>query len=204
MELNTPQTPDEALERLLAGNRRFIGQETLHPYSGFERVQELAEQQQPFAILLCCADSRVAPEILFDQGLGDLFVARIAGNYVDDGILGSIEYAIQYCDARLIMVLGHERCGAIQATVRAVFEGKKFTGHIANLVEAIAPAVESTRDLPGDHVENAIRANVLRNIAMICESEPLLKPLILQGSLKVVGGRYDLDTGEVTLFTEEK
>ncbi len=201
MESHKPQTPDQALAQLLEGNRRFVDGKTLHPHCGFDRVRELADHQTPFAALLCCADSRVAPEILFDQGLGDLFVARIAGNYVDDGILGSIEYAIRYCDVRLIMVLGHERCGAIQATVRAIFEGKKFAGHIANLVEAITPAVESTRDLPGDHVEHAIRANVMRNISTICDSEPFLKPLISQGNLKVVGGRYDLDSGEVTLFS---
>lgn len=200
MEFNTPQTPDDALKRLIEGNQRFVAEETLHPRAGFDRVKELADVQKPFAVLLCCADSRVVPEILFDQGLGDLFVVRIAGNYVEDGILGSIEYAVQYCDVRLIMVLGHERCGAVQATVSALLQGKKFTGSIANLVKAITPAVESTRNHPGDQVENAMRANILHNIETICNSEPFLKPLIAQGALKVVGGRYDLDSGIVTLF----
>ncbi|WP_218080427.1 carbonic anhydrase [Anthocerotibacter panamensis] len=197
----TDLSADQALERLMEGNKRFIAGKAIGVDRSLNRVQEVAKGQNPFAVLLSCADSRVPGELLFDQGFGDLFVTRVAGNFIDDNLLGSIEFAAQVLGAPLIFVLGHERCGAVQAAVSAVKEGKTFPGHLANFVEAIRPAAESVKDQPGDLVENTIKANVLRQVERLKRSQPILSKLVDAGKLKVVGGRYDLDTGEVTLFT---
>lgn len=197
----TNLTADQALTRLIAGNKRFIAGKTSGLDRSLSRLQEVAKGQNPFAVLLSCADSRVPVELVFDQGLGDLFVTRVAGNFMDDNLLGSMEFATSVLGAPLIVVLGHERCGAVQAAVSAVKEGKSFPGHLQKFVDAIRPAVESIKDQPGDIVENAIKANVLRQVERLQRSQPLLAKLVEANKLKVVGGRYDLDTGEVTFFT---
>ncbi len=197
----TEMTADQALQRLLDGNKRWVQAKLEHPDQTVARLQEVAKGQNPFAVVLGCADSRVSPELIFDQGVGDLFVTRVAGNFVDDNLLGSIEFATANLGAPLILVLGHERCGAIQATVKAVQEGAKFPGHLADFVDAIRPAAESVKKEPGDPIENAIKANVLRNVEKLKLSRPILAKLVEENKLKVVGGRYDLDTGEVTLYS---
>lgn len=185
--------PSDPLQRLVDGNQRFVAGQPEHPRQSPARRAELAESQAPFAVVLACADSRVAPEIVFDQGLGDLFVVRVAGNVIDNTALGSIEYAVEHLHAPLVVVLGHERCGAVTAAVK----GGHADGHIHSIVQAIEPAVQAAKSGPGDAVDNTIRANVRRVTMQLQHAEPILAELVKAGKVKVVGGRYDLDTGAV-------
>ncbi|NJP08479.1 MAG: carbonic anhydrase [Leptolyngbyaceae cyanobacterium RU_5_1] len=187
---------DKALKLLMEGNQRYSSYKLLHPRQDEKRLIEVAKGQNPFAIILTCADSRVCPEIIFDQGLGDLFVVRVAGNVVNDMILGSIEYAAGHLGALLIMVLGHERCGAVAAAV----EGAQVPAHISSLVKAIQPAVETIKGKAGDSLDNAIRANVQMVVAQMKTSEPLAG-MVKTKNLQIVGGRYDLDKGAVEIIT---
>jgi carbonic anhydrase len=187
-------TADDALARLKAGNERFVTGKVVHPNAGADRRADVAKGQKPFAIVVGCSDSRVGPEVVFDQGLGDLFVIRSAGNVVDDVALGSIEYAADHFAVPVILVLGHTRCGAVIATVA----GGEAPGHIGSIVEKIKPAVEETKGKEGDAVENAIRANVRNVVNQLRNATPILSGLVKSGKLKVVGECYDLDTGKVT------
>ncbi len=186
---------DQALEELLQGNKRFVSGKMKRPHQTAARRVALSKGQSPFAIILCCADSRVPPEILFDQGLGDLFVIRVAGNILDDANLASIEYAAEHLGVGLMMVLGHEKCGAVSATVN----GGKLPGHLGSLVQAIKPAVDECRGKAGDLLDNTVVANVKRVVSQVKLSKPILNKLVAEKKLRVVGGRYDLDTGAVTL-----
>lgn len=186
--------PDAALKRLLDGNRRFTQQQVQHPDQSRARLQEVAQEQHPFATLLCCSDSRVPPEILFDEGIGDLFNIRVAGNVVSPEVLGSLEYAVAVLGSPLIMVLGHERCGAVTAAV----EAGPLPGHISSLVKAIKPALGKVKGT-GDLIERAVIANVQYQMADLIQTE-LLAQKIREGKLKIVGGYYDLDTGEVRVI----
>lgn len=188
--------PDAALRRLLDGNRRFAQQKAQHPDQSRARLQEVAQDQHPFATLLCCSDSRVPPEILFDEGIGDLFNIRVAGNVVSPEVLGSLEYAVAVLGTPLIMVLGHERCGAVTAAV----EAKQLPGHIGSLVKAIKPALGKVKG-EGDLIERAVIANVQYQVANLMQAE-LLAEHILKGKLKIFGGYYDLDTGQVSVIEE--
>ena len=145
---------------------------------------------------MSCSDSRVPPEIIFDQGLGDLFVIRLAGNILDDAALGSLEYAVEHLGVKYIMVLGHERCGAVDAAVK----GGEIPGHIGSLVKAIQPAVEKVKNLPGDLLDNAVRANVTMVVQQLKSSGPILEELVKKGDLAIAGARYDLDDGEVKIL----
>jgi carbonic anhydrase len=156
----------------------------------------VANGQRPFAVIVSCSDSRVPPEIIFDQGIGNLFVVRCAGNIVDDAGLGSIEYAAEHLHVSLIVVLGHERCGAVEAAVK----GGEAPGHIKSLVEAIRPAVEKVKGRPGDLAENAMRGNVKLVVDHLKASKPILEHLVHKGTLSVIGARYDLDDGHVILI----
>ena len=187
---------DQALARLMEGNKRYVRHKEQHPDESMARRKELETSQHPFAVILGCADSRVPPELLFDQGLGDLFVIRVAGNLVDDDVLGSIEYAVEHLDTKLIMVLGHEKCGAVSAAV----EGGDVPGHLKALVEAIQPSVDATRNDPGDRVHNCVIANARRVAGQIRASEPVLKEAVDKGGLKVVAADYALDSGKVNLL----
>jgi carbonic anhydrase len=187
--------PDGALSRLLEGNRRFIDAAPSHPNQDVARRALLAGGQEPFAIILCCSDSRVPPEVVFDQGLGDLFVVRVAGNVADEIGLASIEYAAEHLGVRLVMVLGHERCGAVTAAVK----GGELPGHLPALMAALQPAVDGNHDPHGDAVEGAMQANIELTARHLRESGPVLSGLVAEGQLKVVGARYDLDTGAVTV-----
>lgn len=188
--------PDHVLQQLLAGNARYRASHPARPHQQASRRLEVAKAQHPGAIILGCSDSRVPPEVVFDQGIGDLFVIRMAGNVVDDDVLGTIEYAVEHLGSTLIVVLGHERCGAVAAAV----QGGHAEGHIADLVKALMPAVEKTKGQPGDHAENAMRANVQNSVAQIANDEPLLKPAVEAGKVKIIGARYDLDTGAVEIL----
>ncbi len=194
-------TPEEtpALQKLLEGNARFVAGQSAHPHQDGTRRTELAAGQKPFAVVIGCADSRTSPEILFDQGLGDLFVVRLAGNIVDDAALGSVEFAVAQLGAKLIVVLGHEKCGAVKATVGVLNGDPAPANHIASIVEAIKPAAQAAKDQQGDAVENAIRENVHGVVERLKLAMPVLAPLVKSGELKVVGARYDLDDGKVEI-----
>ncbi|MGB7712406.1 MAG: carbonic anhydrase [Microcoleus sp.] len=189
-------TPDAALKKLMDGNQRYIQQKRTFPDQSRSRILELAKGQHPFAIVLGCSDSRVAPEILFDQGLGDLFEIRVAGNVLDNVVLGSMEYAAAELGVPLLVVLGHERCGA----VKAALDGKSVPGHIGSLVAAIKPAVYATKGQPGDAWDNAVRANVKMSVNKLKALSPILAKAVKAGTLKVVGARYDIDSGEVEVI----
>src|SRR5262249_8904804 len=152
----------------------------------------VSEVQNPFAVIVSCSDSRVPPEIIFDQALGELFVVRMAGNIVDDFAIGSIEYGVSVLGANLILVLGHSNCGAVDAAMK----GLKFDNHIQEVLNAIRPAIGDVKD----GLENAIKANVKKVEETLKTSKPVLSNLIEKGSLRVVGGYYDLSTGKVELL----
>ena len=193
-----PLNVDEAVQRLLEGNQRYTRGRSIHPNQGFERREEVQRGQTPFAVILGCSDSRVPPEIIFDQGVGDLFVIRVAGNIVDDAVLGSIEYAAEHLGVGLVVVLGHQRCGAVQTAVK----GGEARGHVTALIEAISPAVYEARTLPGDLVDNAIRASVRRSVSLLRTSRPLLGDLVRGGKLEVIGAYYRLEGGTVEIVGE--
>jgi carbonic anhydrase len=191
---------DDALKKLIAGNERYVRAKMNHPDESLARRKELATGQHPFAVILGCADSRVSPELLFDEGLGDLFVIRVAGNIADDAVLGSIEYAVEHLGTKLIVVLGHEKCGAVTAAV----EGGKPPGHLAALTAAIAPVVDAAAKQPGDKIHNCVIANARRVARQIRESEPVLKEYVNGKGVKVVAADYELDTGKFRLLDTEK
>ena len=186
---------DEALARLLEGNKRFVEMKLAHPDQDAGCRTALSKGQQPFAVILGCSDSRVPPEVVFDQGLGDLFVVRVAGNVTDDIGVASLEYAVEHLGSRLIVVLGHERCGAVTAAVK----GGEFPGHLPALMTALKPAVEKGAGGPGDVVDATVLANVALVAEQLRESKPILAELVEKGEIKIVGARYDLDTGAVEL-----
>ncbi len=190
-------TPNQALTQLLRGNERFVAGWPDRPNQSARRRREVSESgQQPFAIILSCSDSRVPPEIIFDQGLGDLFVIRVAGNVLDDIILGTIEYAVEHIHVPLIMVLGHDKCGAVTAAVHGV----EVRNRIQALAEALRPAIETARTQEGDVISNAIDVNVQQAVTALCTSEPVLAQARTAGHVLIVGGRYNLDTGEVKII----
>jgi carbonic anhydrase len=187
-------TPDAALQMLIDGNQRFVEKRRQNPNQDFARITEVAQTQKPFAAILGCADSRFPSEIIFDRGFGDLFVCRVAGNVVTPEEKGSLEFGTLELGVKVVMVVGHERCGAVKAAI----QGGEFPGQIGSLVKSIKPAVESSKNQAGDKVENAVKANVRLQASRLKES-PVISQLIQQGKLKVVGGYYDLDTGAVQI-----
>ena len=220
-------SPAEAISRLKEGNGRFTAGNPQHPHESVDerkyiaanssenagmvslgmtseqaakRRAELAKSQHPFAIILSCSDSRVPPEIVFDEGLGDLFIVRVAGNVLNDEGLGSIEYGVDVLGARLIVVLGHQSCGAVDAAMKTVAAKGKAPGHIQSLVTAIKPVVNST---PKGDLDTMIKANVKHVVDALRSSTPILKARVDSGDVQVIGGYYTLDTGAVT-FLEGK
>ena len=201
-ETPRPETPDEALKKLMAGNERFVNSLKKSPRRTVEVREQVALGQTPFAAILACADSRVAPEIIFDQGLGDLFVVRVAGNIVNTanyGIVGSLEYGALALGAHIIMVLGHSRCGAVSSAIEAVEKGTEFPGAIDDIVYSIGPAVAAAKDEPGDLLENATVANVNIGVDTLNGSVRVLADRVREGKLKIVGANYDIFTGEVKI-----
>lgn len=188
---------DSVLEQLLQGNRRFVAGICRHPRQDTDRRNVLTGGQKPRAAILACADSRVPPEIIFDQGLGDLFVVRVAGNIINDQILGSLEYAAVHLRVPLIMVLAHSCCGAVTAVAS---EGE-LEGHMATLVPAIEPAVVRAGALVGDRVENAARENARMTAEQLNVSEPILVPLVRKEKLRIIAAFYDLATGTVEVLS---
>lgn len=192
-----PVSPEEALQKLLQGNERFIAEKRENPNRSRLRLQETEVAQYPFASILGCADSRVPAEIVFDQGLGDLFVVRVAGNVASQTAIGSLEFASAVLGSQLIVVIGHSRCGAVSAAVK----GDPVPGRIGVFVEEIKPAVALVKSKTGDLEQNSVVSNVKYQAAKLAESSTILRGLIDQGKLKIVGGRYDLATGKFTLVT---
>ncbi|MGW4162660.1 carbonic anhydrase [Streptomyces sp. NPDC004788] len=179
-----------ALAELRAGNARFAALRQRHPHQDAARRADVAVAQHPFATVIGCIDSRVPPELVFDQGLGDLLIVRSAGQALDEAVLGSLQYGVEELHVPLILVLGHERCGAAAAAVEYVRTGNPVEGHLERVIEELAPAARATRHLPGDWVENTVRANVDR------VTRRLARDAAFSGA-RVVGARFDLDTGRV-------
>jgi carbonic anhydrase len=192
-------TPDEALKLLVEGNARYVANQPQQRDFSAGRVSRTLGQA-PFAAILGCADSRVAPELAFDQSPGDLFVVRVAGNFVTPDGLGSLEYGAAVLGTKLIMVLGHNSCGAVNATIEALQKGNTLPGHIADLVRAMKPGIEQTLKQPGsDLAQRAVVANVQYNVDRLKTATPILADMVTKGGLRVVGGVYDLATGKVNL-----
>lgn len=189
-------SPELALEQLLDGNKRFVSASLNHPNQDEDRRVSLGSGQAPFAAILACADSRVPPEVLFDQGLGDLFVVRVAGNIINDQLLGSLEYAAAHLNTPLIIVLGHTSCGAIGA----VASGADLEGHIASLAPAIQPAVDKVKDQEGDLTDNAAKEVARMTAEQLQNSQPIMADLVKEGKVKIVPAFYDLESGEVALL----
>jgi carbonic anhydrase len=185
---------EQVLSELVAGNRRYVAGKATNPHQSPAARQQVVSGQHPMAVVIACADSRVPPEIVFDQGLGDLFVIRVAGNIADDAITGSVEYAAKHLGVPLVAVLGHSRCGAVTAAAQ---EGHVNGGHLGGLLAAIRPAVERARQLGGDVVEVAARLNAALVAEQLRNSEPVLRWLVEQGRLRIVSAFYRLETGEV-------
>ncbi len=186
----------QALKKLMYGNNRYVRENYANVYVGQERREELAVKgQYPFAVIVSCSDSRVPPEIVFDQGLGDLFVVRTAGEIVDDIALGSVEYAVEHLDVKLIVVLGHADCGAVKAAV----EDSNEPGCISLIVEAIKPAVEKAKMQCGNLLNNSIRENVDLNICRIKTSR-LIREAKLTDCLEIIGAVYDIYNGHVEFW----
>jgi carbonic anhydrase len=194
-------SPDQAIERLKEGNRRFVADQPTQPDISSKRRMAIAQGQAPFAAILCCSDSRAGPEQLFGAGLGELFVVRTAGNTIDTGGTGSLEFGVSALGAPVIVVLGHERCGAIKAAASVVKDNAKLPGSLGPMVEPIIPAVlkaKSGMSGEGDLVEAAAEANVVRVVEqLLASTEPMLAGPLKSGKLKIVGAYYDLDTGTV-------
>jgi carbonic anhydrase len=193
-------SPDAALRRLMEGNRRYVRGETKRHDFRHER-EALSKGQNPFAAVLSCADSRIAPEYCFDTARGDLFVCRVAGNFASDEMVASLEYAVQVLNTPLILVLGHEACGAVDATIKSVKDGTTLPGHLPSLVAAIRPAVEAVQNKPGDLLTNAIRQNVKLNVDKVKTSGPILKSFVDDKKIRVVGGIYELRSGRLELLS---
>ncbi len=198
-------TPDQALDRLRAGNQRYV--EGKHePDSHRIDRESLARGQNPFACVLACADSRVAPEFCFDEGPGDLFVARVAGNYLTLDILASLEYAIAVLKTPLIMVMGHDHCGAVKAAIEAYQQDTSFPGHIQNISSAISAAVENvderrkTSGIKQDFATEVAIENARLNARLTAESTPIIRRQVREGKVKVVAGVYTIETGRVSLI----
>jgi len=205
-------SPDEALQKLMDGNKRYVeNQMTGTKLCDLSTRTSLSKSQKPYAIILSCSDSRVPPEIIFDKGLGEIFVVRVAGNIPDPIVLGSIEYAVEHLGSPLIMVLGHERCGAVTASVGA--KGKP-EGNIGAIIKTIAPAIKNaSKDCEAckgeakcketrkeEYVECAIKANVKSVTASLTKKSSVLKHMVEQGKIKIVAAKYDLDDGVVSLY----
>lgn len=193
------QSSAEALQLLQAGNARFVADKPLaHPLTHL--VAELAAGQSPFAIVLGCSDSRVPVETIFDQPPGSVFTVRVAGNFLNADNYGSIEYGVAVLKAKLIVVLGHSKCGAVSAAVAFAKDGTTQPGHIARLVTAIAPAAEATRGKAGDWIANAVAENVHRNVVAMTSGSKIIAGAVSAGDVQVIGGIYDLHTGKVNFL----
>lgn len=188
---------DDSLKRLMAGNDRYVAQKMTHDDQSIARRMELTGSQHPFASVLSCSDSRVPPEVVFDQGLGDLFVVRVAGNVAPDEAVASLEYAVDHLGPKLILVLGHQSCGAVGATL----DGGTPEGHLASLVNRLLPAVQKATGADRRaKLDSAVRINVLNVVEELRKSHPILDKQVADHTIRIVGGRYALDTGRVEIL----
>jgi carbonic anhydrase len=191
-------SPEASLERLMKGNGRYV--EGVSRRHDFKHEREaLAGGQNPYAAILSCADSRIAPEYAFDSGRGDLFVCRVAGNFATAEVVASMEYAVAVLGVPLILVLGHDSCGAVEAAIKSLKDDKPLPGHMPSLVTGIAPAVKAVSQQGGDTLGKAIRQNVVDNVANLGSATPILSAAVEQRKLKVVGGVYRLKDGRVEM-----
>ncbi len=189
-------TPHEALERLKKGNERYVnGYAKRHDFIA-ER-EALVGGQNPYAGILGCSDSRIAPEYAFDSGRGDLFVVRVAGNFTNEDAIASFEYTVKFLGTPLLVVLGHEKCGAVDATVKAVKDGAELPGHIPYLVKRIRPAVEASLGKSGNLLANSIHENVRLNVENLKNASPILTQYVAEKKLLIVGGIYELANGNI-------
>ena len=193
-----PPSAEVVLRELKAGNDHHVTKRYQHPHQSAARQRELVAGQAPHAIVLSCADSRVTPEIILDQGLGDLFDIRVAGNVASDTELASIEYAASHLHTPVVVIMGHQKCGAVTAAA----ESGEAEGHLPSLLGLIRPAIERARSRPGDLIDNAVHINVENVVRQIRTSTPVLAPLVDRGALRVVGAVYSLDTGKVEWLPE--
>jgi carbonic anhydrase len=191
-QFDDPRACDVALARLLAGNGRYAQGKSIHPEQDPRRRESLNAGQNPFAVIIGCSDSRVPPEIVFDEGLGELFVIRNAGHVIDNAVLGSVEYAVSHLGVSLVVVLGHSKCGAVSAAINHAREA-----HLRTIVAAIAPAVREAAKLKGDLIRNTIDRNVMRAVTTLSGSAPLLNRRVADGKLRIEGMVYSLDQGTV-------
>ncbi|MBE9036331.1 carbonic anhydrase [aff. Roholtiella sp. LEGE 12411] len=192
-----PVSPNEAIKRLLDGNQRFLHQKRKYPDQSLEHLQLIAKAQYPFASILGCADSRVPAEIVFDQGLGDLFVVRVAGNVVSDTIIGSLEYSTAVLGSQLIVILGHRRCGAVAEAIK----NEPLPGRISLIIEGIKPSLARAKLTTDDTTQDAVIANIQYQAEKLQESSTILAKLITEGKLQIVSACYDIETGKVTVIT---
>jgi carbonic anhydrase len=190
--------PNEALARLMDGNQRFVAGDFPPITSVAEKRAMLVEHQEPFAAILSCSDSRVIPDLLFVAGLGKLFVVRVAGNYPDDMVMGSLEYSVEHLGTRLVMVLGHENCGAVKAVYSSVEAGKSLPPHLSAIEQAMAPGIQSVVQARGS-IKDATIANVRAAVAKLSGTSPSFAQQTKSGRIRIVGGYYALTTGKVTL-----
>ncbi len=190
---------EEALERLLVGNRRYAAMRQLHPRQTIMHRQTLVDGQNPIAAILSCSDSRVPSELIFDQGLGDLFIVRTAGHVVNELVLASLEYAVYVLHVPLLLVVGHARCGA----VTAVMDAQVMPGHLPNLADHLRPAFNAVDRGADDAIEQAIRANSRLTAAALTRTSTILDDAVQAHRLKIVAARYDLSTGRVELLDVE-
>lgn len=189
--------PDDALKRLMDGNARYAANTSSNKDFSAGRVARVSAQY-PFAAILSCADSRVAPELAFDEGPGELFVVRVAGNFVNDDGLASLEYGVKFLGIPLIMVLGHTNCGAVDATIKVLKDNAKLPGHLPGLIDAIKPAVAAAKKAkPENLLEEAIIENVRHNVTRLTNAKPIVSQMVSDGKVRVVGGVYDLASGRV-------
>lgn len=186
-------TPREALKELMAGNARFVQMQPSHPHQDVAYLRSLVKKQKPIAAILGCSDSRVPAELVFDQGFGDLFVVRVAGNVMDEVVLASMEFAVGSLEVGLIVVMGHSRCGAVSATIKA----EALPSHLPELARRIQPAVDRVRDAPGDLLENATCMNAKMVAEQLREHSDILREAVEARTLKIVSAYYDLQSGEV-------
>ncbi|MCE7985175.1 MAG: carbonic anhydrase [Caldilinea sp. CFX5] len=193
------QNPQEALERLVAGNQRYATNRSLPVNESSQRRTEVAQGQKPFATIFSCVDSRVPPELVFDRGLGDLFVIRTAGHVIDEAVLGSLEFGVAELQIPLLMVLGHASCGAVKATLEAVEHGAEAPASIGYLVNGIKPAIELAASQADFSLDTCINTNVTLTVNRLRET-PLLAEAVAQGQLLIVGARYNLETGAVEMI----
>ena len=183
----------EAMAKLKEGNQRFVNNQLSHPHEDMSWRFSLVDGQEPYAVIVTCSDSRVTPEIVFDQGLGDLFVIRVAGNVAKDKVIGTIEYAVAHLGVNLVVVMGHESCGAVGASLEIDLPG----GHINSLVHQIRPAVLAAQEMEGDLLTNAVKINAKMVARNIMDADPYIRPKHREGTVEVVPAYYRLSDGVV-------